>query len=87
MPTPDDTRHDAAPGAVFPDLNIAQATGKTCIVCHVRLEQIQGNPPVPDSVVVGTSGDTGRPVRACTTRCAPLIGYAPPAPAEQLPLL
>jgi hypothetical protein len=86
MTTPTD-HSTPIPGAVFPDLNTAQATGRTCIVCHTYLEQIQGNPPVPSSVVVGRSGTTGQPVRACTVRCAPLIGYAPPAPAEQLPLL
>ncbi|OLT36735.1 hypothetical protein BJF79_30650 [Actinomadura sp. CNU-125] len=75
------------PGAVFPDLNIDQAKGRACIVCRTQLDQIQGNPPVPDSVTVGTSGATGRSVRACTTRCAPMVGYTAPSPAEQLPLL
>lgn len=78
---------DQAPGAVFPDLTPLQAAGHICIVCRTQLTQVHGYPPIPESVVVGTSAETGRPVRACTAGCAPMVGYVPPARDEQLPLM
>lgn len=74
------------PAAVFPDLNNLQAAGWQCVVCYTDLLQL-GQEPRPEAVVVGTSGSTGQLVRACTERCAPLIGYVPPTTAVQETLL
>ena len=74
------------PAAVFPDLNNMQVNGWQCVVCHTDFMPVNQS-QIPASVVVGTSGSTGQPVRACEVRCAPLIGYVPPINAVQETLL
>lgn len=67
------------PLAVFPHLDIEQAEGLLCVVCRRDFFAA----PI-DNVPVGTSATTRKEVRACRIRCAPLVGYVPPA--EQLEL-
>jgi len=85
--TPVPAEHsEPIPVAVFPDLNGPQSRGQECVVCHAHY-LVPDDQPVPDSVVVGRSGSTGRLVRACRERCAPAIGYVAPPQAVQETLL
>ena len=77
---------EPVPAAVFPDLNGPQSRGQQCVVCHAAY-LLPDDQAVPDSVVVGRSGSTNALVRACRDRCAPMIGYVPPARAVQEALM
>jgi hypothetical protein len=82
----DEPKPAPVPAAVFPDLNGPQSRGQQCVVCSARTVTIAQD-PLPGAVVVGRSGSTGKPVRACKTRCAPMIGYVPPSTAVQETLI
>ncbi|MFB4307034.1 hypothetical protein [Actinomadura sp. GTD37] len=77
---------ESVPAAVFPDLRTAEAYGRACVVCHASFIP-PDHQPAPEVVVVGRSASTGRLVCACRERCAPMIGYVPPAAAVQETLL
>lgn len=68
----------------FHDLNLEQILGEECVVLRCRLVDPAGG-EVPESVVVGVSLSTGKPVRACTAH-ARLVGWAPDSGWEQLVL-
>lgn len=77
---------ELVPAGVFPDLNGPQSRGEACVVCRAMF-WLPDNKPVPVAVIVGRSGTTGKLVRACKERCAPMIGYVPPSGAVQETLL